>query len=250
MSDVKTEQGGQRLALVAGAAGGMGGATVARLARDGFRVAAFDVNADGLREALQGLGDQHRAYTVDITDEQQVRDAVGRVEAEMGPIDALVDLVGWCETRPFLQESSDYWKKIIAINYEGVLYLTHAVLGGMVERKRGRIVYVSSDAGRVGQSGEAVYAGAKGGVIAFAKSLAREVARYGITVNCTAPGPTDTPLEAQQDMEVINRIIRHIPFRRMARPEEQAAAIAFLVSDDANFITGQTLSVSGGLTMS
>ncbi len=243
------EQPGKKLALVAGAAGGMGGATVARLARDGFRIAALDVNEQGLREALFGLGDEHRVFVVDITQQQQVRDAVRQVEAEMGPIEALVDLVGWCETRPFLSEDADYWRRVIAINYEGVLYLTHAVLPGMVERRRGRIVYVSSDAGRVGQSGEAVYAGAKGGVIAFAKSIAREMARYGITVNCTAPGPTDTPLEAQQDMEIINRIIRHIPFRRMARPEEQASAIAFLVSDDANFITGQTLSVSGGLTM-
>ena len=244
-----TQQREKKLALVAGAAGGMGGATVARLARDGFRIAAVDLNAEGLKQALEGLGDEHRAYPLDITDERQVRQTVRRIESEMGPVEVLVDLVGWCETRPFIQEDSAYWRKIIAINYEGVLYLTHAVLGGMIERKRGKIVYVSSDAGRVGQSGEAVYAGAKGGVIAFAKSLAREVARHGITVNCTAPGPTDTPLEAQQDMEVINRIIRHIPFRRMARPEEQAAAIAFLVSDDANFITGQTLSVSGGLTM-
>ena len=243
------EQSEKKLAIVAGAAGGMGGATVRRLVRDGFRIAAFDLNEQGLREVLDGLGDEHRAFSVDVTDQQAVRAAVRAVETEMGAVDVLVDLIGWCETRRFLEEDSAYWRKVIAINYEGVLYLTHAVLPGMVERRRGRIVFVSSDAGRVGQSGEAVYAGAKGGVIAFAKSIAREVARYGITVNCTAPGPTDTPLEMAQDMEVINRIIRHIPFRRMARPEEQAAAIAFLVSDDANFITGQTLSVSGGLTM-
>jgi 2-hydroxycyclohexanecarboxyl-CoA dehydrogenase len=146
-------------------------------------------------------------------------------------------------------EDSAYWRRVIAINYDAILYVTHAVLPGMIERQRGRIVNVSSDAGRVGQSGEAVYAGTKGAVIAFSKSLAREVARYGITVNCTAPGPTATPLEFAQDPDVINRIIRHIPFRRMAEPEEQASAIAFLVSDDAKFITGQTLSVSGGLTM-
>lgn len=244
MASNESEQA--RLVLIAGAAGGMGAATVRRLARDGFRIAAFDLNAAGLERALEGLGGQHRAFTVDITQEQRVREAVRRVEAEMGPIEVLVDLVGWCETHPFLQESSDYWRRIVAINFEGALYLTHAVLPGMVERRRGKIVYVASDAGRVGQSGEAVYAGAKGGVIAFAKSLAREVARYGITVNCTAPGPTDTPLEAEQDMEVIQRIIRHIPFRRMARPEEQAAAIAFLASDDASFITGQVINCSGG----
>jgi 2-hydroxycyclohexanecarboxyl-CoA dehydrogenase len=237
----------QRLALITGAAGGIGGATVSRLARDGFRIAAFDIDEAGLKDSTESI--DCRSWVVDITGEEAVRSAVAEVERDLGPIDALVNLIGWCETRPFVTEDSAYWRRVIAINYDAILFVTHAVLPGMIERQRGRIVNVSSDAGRVGQSGEAVYAGAKGAVIAFSKSLAREVARYGITVNCTAPGPTATPLEFAQDPDVINRIIRHIPFRRMAEPEEQASAIAFLVSDDAKFITGQTLSVSGGLTM-
>jgi 2-hydroxycyclohexanecarboxyl-CoA dehydrogenase len=227
----------------------MGSATVVRLARDGFRIGAFDINQMALEQALRDIPSEEFGYHVDLTDETAVRAAVTRVQKQQGHIDVLVNLIGWCETRPFVNEESAYWKRVIAINYEAVLYVIHAVLPSMIERRRGKIVNVTSDAGRVGQSGEAVYAGAKAAVIAFSKSLAREVARYGITVNCTAPGPTDTPLEAQQDPEVINRIIRVIPFRRMARPAEQAAAIAFLCSDDADFITGQTLSVSGGLTM-
>lgn len=239
----------ERLAIVTGAGGGMGSATVARLARDGFRIAAFDINESTLNAAMEGIGGDSRAFVVDMTDEAQVRENVARVEAEMGDVDALVNLIGWCETRRFIEEASPYWNKVIAINYSSILYACHAVLPGMIERKRGKIVSVASDAGRVGQSGEAVYAGAKGAVIAFTKSLAREMARYNITVNCTAPGPTDTPLEHDQDPDVIKRIIRAIPFRRWARPEEQAAGIAFLVSPDADYITGQTLSVSGGLTM-
>jgi 2-hydroxycyclohexanecarboxyl-CoA dehydrogenase len=241
--------GEAKLALVTGAAGGMGSATVARLARDGFRVAAFDLNREGLDQAGREVQTEHAAYVVDMTDEAAVRAAVAQVQQRQGAIDVLVNLIGWCETRPFVTEDSAYWRRVIAINYESILYVMHAVLPSMIERRRGKIVNVTSDAGRVGQSGEAVYAGAKAGVIAFSKSVAREVARYGLTVNCTSPGPTDTPLEARQDAEIINRIIRVIPFRRMARPEEQAAAIAFLCSEDANFITGQTLSVSGGLTM-
>jgi 2-hydroxycyclohexanecarboxyl-CoA dehydrogenase len=227
----------------------MGSATVKRLARDSFRLAAFDLNREGLDEALRDVQTEHAAYPVDMTDEAAVRAAVAQVQQRQGAIDVLVNLIGWCETRRFVSEDSAYWRKVIAINYESILYVMHAVLPSMIERQSGKIVNVTSDAGRVGQSGEAVYAGAKAGVIAFSKSIAREVARYGLTVNCTSPGPTDTPLEARQDPEVINRIIRVIPFRRMARPEEQAAAIAFLCSEDANFITGQTLSVSGGLTM-
>jgi len=237
------------LALVTGAAGGMGSATVERLARDGFRIAAVDVNGRALDTLVRAVAGEVRPYTVDLTDESAARAVVRRVESEMGPIDALVNLIGWTETRRFEGEDSAYWDKVIAINFKSVLYVTHAALPGMIARKRGKIVNVTSDAGRVGQSAEAVYAGMKGALIAWSKSLARELARHGINVNCTAPGPTDTPLERAQDPEVIQRIIRWIPFRRWARPEEQAAAIAFLVSRDSDYITGQTLSVSGGLTM-
>ncbi|MGB1752657.1 MAG: SDR family NAD(P)-dependent oxidoreductase, partial [Paracoccaceae bacterium] len=139
---------------------------------------------------------------------------------------------------------------VIGVNFLPVLHFSHAIAPIMIEQGGGRMLFVTSDAGKVGTSGEAVYAGLKGGVIAFAKSVAREWARYNINVNCTAPGPTDTPLEADQDPDLVARRLKVIPFRRMATPEEQAGAIAFFVSDDADYITGQVLSISGGLTMS
>lgn len=238
-----------KVALVTGAAGGMGLATVKRLADDGYRVAAFDINAAGLKTAAKGRGDRVKIYTVDMTDEQEVRDAVGQVEKDFGKIDALVNTIGWTDTTRFLTEDSNYWRKVIAINFESILYATHAVLPGMIERGGGKIVSVASDAAKVGQSTEAVYAGTKGALVAWSKSIAREVARFNINVNCTAPGPTETPLDAGLDQEVINRIVRLIPFRRRAQPSEQAAVLAFLISDDASYITGQCYSVSAGLTM-
>lgn len=237
------------LAIVTGAAGGMGSATVARFANEGYRVAAFDVSRDGLKAIEPTLGTAGRTYEVDLTNETDVHAAVRKVEAEMGEIDALVNLVGWTGDTRFVNEDSTYWNKVIAINYQSLLYVAHAVIPGMIDRKRGKIVNVSSDAGKVGQSGEAVYAGCKGAVIAWSKSLARELARYNINVNCVAPGPTESPLDDSLDPDLINRIVRLIPFRRKAHPAEQAAAIAFLCSPDADYITGQVLSVNGGLTM-
>jgi 2-hydroxycyclohexanecarboxyl-CoA dehydrogenase len=238
-----------RIALITGAAGGMGSATVKRFVEAGYKVAAVDQNRAGLEAVKTAGGDGVQLYPADMTGESTVRGLVGKVERELGPIDAVANLIGWAETTKFLDENSAYWQKVIAVNFLSAVYLTHAVLPAMIERKRGKLVYVTSDAGRVGQSGEAVYAGMKGGLIAFAKSIAREVARYNICVNCTAPGPTDTPLEHAQDPDVIQRIIKKIPFRRWATPDEQAGAILFLCSKDANYITGQVLSVSGGLTM-
>lgn len=237
------------LAIVTGAAGGMGSATVARLAKEGYRVAAFDINRDGLKAIGPTIGSSGRTYRVDLTNEKDVRAAVSRVETEMGEVNLLINLIGWTGDTRFVNEDSTYWSKVIAINFQSLLYAAHAVIPGMIERKHGKIVNVSSDAGKVGQSGEAVYAGCKGAVIAWSKSLARELARYNINVNCIAPGPTESPLDASLDPELINRIVRLIPFRRKAHPEEQAAAIAFLCSHDADYITGQVLSVNGGLTM-
>lgn len=238
-----------RTAVVTGAAGGMGLATVGRLARDGFRIAAFDINESGLAKAAELAPGSVSTFHVDLTDEARVRSAVAQVQEKLGPVSAVVNLAGWTATQKFVDEGSNYWRRIIDINLLSALFVTHACLPEMIERKAGKIVTVTSDAGKVGQSGEAVYAATKGGLISWSKSLARELARYNINVNCTAPGPTDTPLEADQDPEIVARILKAIPFRRMARPEEQAAAIAFLCSEDANYITGQTLSVSGGLTM-
>lgn len=241
--------GEKKVALVTGAGGGMGVPTVRRLVADGFRVAALDLNVAGLETIIREDGLDAKAFQIDATSETRCRDVVSKVKDEFGRIDAFVNMIGWTASSRFVEEASDYWQKLVAVNFLPVVYLSHAIAPIMIAQGGGKMLFVTSDAGKVGTSGEAVYAGLKGGVIAFAKSLAREWARYKINVNCTAPGPTDTPLEADQDPELVARRLTVIPFRRMAKPEEQAAAIAFFVSDDANYITGQVLSVSGGLTM-
>jgi len=174
---------------------------------------------------------------------------------ELGPIDVLVNCAGWDELKPFLATDEAFWRRVIAINYEGALRTTHAVLGGMLERRYGRIVNVSSDAARVGSAHEAVYAGAKAAVIAFTKTIARESARRGVTANAVCPGPTDTALLAGMAQagpsgdQLVAALTRAVPMRRLGRPEDVAGAVAFLAGEDAGYVTGQTLSVSGGLTM-
>jgi 2-hydroxycyclohexanecarboxyl-CoA dehydrogenase len=241
-------------AIVTGGAGGIGGATVHRLLRDGFSVAAVDINADRLRKLEKDApapipGARFATYQADLIDEAAARAVVKRIEDEMGAVDVLVNTVGWTGYSRFVEEGSDYWRRLATLNFESVLYVTHAVLPGMQERRSGKIITVSSDAGRVGQSGQAVYSGMKGALIAWSKAVAREVARYGISVNCTAPGPTLTPLLGEDVDPDNGPLIRHIPFRRLAQPSEQASVIAFLASDDASYITGQVISVSAGLTM-
>jgi len=240
------------LAVVTGAAGGIGAAVCERLLGDGYRVAALDIDGAGLRSLEERQGAGLHTYAVDQTKEEEVRELVARLERELGPIDALANVLGWTQATRFEQEKSAYWRKVIAINYEALLFIAHPILLRMIERKRGKMVFVASDAGRTGTTGQAVYAGAKGAVIAFAKSLARENARHNININCVSPGPTETPLfvrEQQANPELIQSMLRTVPLRRPAKPAEQAAAVSFLLSPDADYITGQTLSVSGGLTM-
>ncbi|MGD9920689.1 MAG: SDR family NAD(P)-dependent oxidoreductase [Pseudorhodoplanes sp.] len=238
--------------VVTGAAGGIGMSVVERLIADGYKVAALDINEKQL-DVLRGQCDAGvTTFRVDQTNEAAVRDVIDRVEKELGPIEAFANVTGWVSATRFEQEDSAYWRKVIAINFEALLYTAHPILVRMIERKRGRMVFVASDAGRVGTSTEAVYAATKAGVIALAKSLARENARHNIRVNCVSPGPTETPLFAQamkEDPETLKRMVRIVPFRRLGKPSEQAAALSFLLSEDASYITGQTLSVSGGLTM-
>ena len=241
-----------RIALVTGAAGGIGQAVVARLVSDGFRVAALDIDEERMDELTGTVREGVTPLVCDQTDEAATRAVVERVETELGPVHALVNTIGWVGTTRFIEEDSDYWRKIIAVNLESILYVTHPVLAHMIERKTGTVCNFSSDAGRIGTSCEVVYSACKAGVIALCKSLARENARYGINFNVVSPGPTDTPLlqeEIEQNPELIKRMTRLIPFRRVAQPEDQAAAVSFLVSDDASYITGQVISVSGGLTM-
>ena len=244
------------VAFVTGGAGAIGSAVCHRLAAQGRTVVVADLDASSVNEVARSLaGDAHRGVVLDVTDTEGVRCCVETIEAELGPIDVLVNVAGWDRFAPFVDTTPDFWDRVIDINYRGPLNTAHAVVPLMIARGRGRIVSVASDAARVGSSLETIYSGAKGAVIAFSKSLAREVARYGITVNVVCPGPTDTPLirSMAEDLGSGDRFVealkKAIPMRRLAVPDDIAPAIAFLASDDAAFITGQTLSVSGGLTM-
>jgi 2-hydroxycyclohexanecarboxyl-CoA dehydrogenase len=241
-----------RIALITGASGGIGQGVVARLIADGFHVAAMDINESSMDALMAKSPTGVTPYLCDQTDEAATIAVVKRIESELGPIHALVNTIGWVGTTRFMQEDSAYWSKIIAINLESILYVTYPVLEKMIERQSGTVVNFASDAGRIGTSCEVVYSACKAGIIALCKSLARENSRYNVNFNVVSPGPTDTPLlqeEIRENPELIKRMTRLIPFRKVAQPEDQAAAVSFLVSDDAAYITGQVISVSGGLTM-
>ena len=241
-----------RVALVTGAASGIGRATALALAGEGATVVVADIDEEGARRVTAEIGSAALARRVDVTDAEEAREVAAGVVSELGRIDILVSNAGWDRAMPFLETDEAFWDRVIAINYRGHLAMTHAVVPHMIERGGGRVVTVASDAGRVGSTGEVVYSGAKGAVIAFTKGLAREVARHGINVNCVAPGLTDTPLLAgmtEGAEKLMAAIIRSIPLGRVGRPDEVARAILFFASPDADYITGQTLSVNGGLTM-
>ncbi|HEY1590226.1 MAG TPA: SDR family NAD(P)-dependent oxidoreductase [Solirubrobacteraceae bacterium] len=243
----------RRVALVTGAGRGIGRAVAGALAADGHLVAIADIDASAVERAageLNGL-----AVALDVTDTGSVAAAVTNVEDRAGPIEILVNNAGWDEFHPFLETDEPFWDRVIEINLKGCLRLCHRVVPSMVAAERGRVVNIASDAARVGSSLEAVYSGAKGGVVAFTKTLAREVARHQVTVNAVCPGPTQTAMLEQmagagdRGANVIEAMRRAVPMRRLGTPDDIAAAVAFLASDRAGFITGQTLSVSGGLTM-
>ncbi|MFQ5850168.1 MAG: SDR family NAD(P)-dependent oxidoreductase [Candidatus Binatia bacterium] len=247
-----------KTALVAGGGGGIGRATALALAREGAQVAVADImvkNAEMVRDEIKALGYQAMACPVDLTKRAEVEQVVVSVLSQFGQIDLLVNCAGWDRLEPFVESEEATWERILAINFKSLLYTVRAVLPHMISRKSGKIVNISSDAGRVGSTWEAVYSGAKGAVIAFSKSVARETARYKIHVNVVCPGLTDTPLlqglrsQSADTEKLIDAITKATPFRRVARPEEVAEAVLFLASPAADFITGQTLSVSGGLTM-
>ncbi len=242
-----------RVAFVTGGGGGIGAAICRALAADGHRVVAADLDLDAAGRVASDVGGL--AVGLDVTDAEQVEAAVARCEDALGPIHVLVNCAGWDEFRPFLDTDEAFARTVLAINLEGPIRLTRRVLPGMVERGRGRLVNVASDAGRVGSSLESIYSAAKGGLIAFTKTIAREVARHGITANSVCPGPTDTALfdgmaSASPAGERMRAgLTRAIPLGRLGTPEDVGPAVAFLASEPAGFITGQTLSVSGGLTM-
>lgn len=248
-----------KVVIITGAGGGIGGATARRFAAEGAKVAALDRDlaaAERTAAAIAAAGGRALALRCDITQRPEVDAAVAATVDQLGAVDVLVNNAGWDVFAPFLKTQPDQWERLIAINLTGALHLHHAVLPGMVARKAGgRIVNIASDAARVGSSGEAVYAACKGGLVAFSKTLAREHARHGITVNVVCPGPTDTALFADYKQGAGNpekleeAFRRSIPLGRIGQPEDLPGAILFFASDDAAYVTGQVLSVSGGLTM-
>ncbi|MDM0105607.1 2-hydroxycyclohexanecarboxyl-CoA dehydrogenase [Variovorax sp. J22R24] len=244
--------------VVTGGGGGIGGATCRRFAGEGAKVAVFDMNVDAAEKVaahIRDTGGQAQAFRCDITDRASVDTAVEAVQRSLGLIDVLVNNAGWDVFKPFTKTEPAQWDKLIAVNLTGALHMHHAVLPGMAARKAGRIVNIASDAARVGSSGEAVYAACKGGLVAFSKTIAREHARHGITVNVVCPGPTDTALFADykegagNPEKLMEAFTRSIPLGRIGQPDDLPGAILFFAGDDAGFITGQVLSVSGGLTM-
>jgi 2-hydroxycyclohexanecarboxyl-CoA dehydrogenase len=247
-----------RTALVTGGGRGIGRAVAEGLAADGFSIVIADLRreeSDEVATAITDAGGRALAVEADVANSASVAAAVKAAEDRFGHVDVLVNNAGWDDLMPFLATDEAFWDRIIDINFKGPLRFTRLLLPGMVERRYGRIVNIGSDAGRVGSSLESVYSGAKGGIIAFTKTIAREVARSGVTANVVCPGPTDTPfmketMAAQENSDaVLKAMVKSVPMRRLAAPEEVASAVRYFVTDEAGYVTGQTLSVSGGLTM-
>jgi 2-hydroxycyclohexanecarboxyl-CoA dehydrogenase len=246
-------------ALITGGARGIGRAIALALARDGAQVAVLDLletEAERVRAEVEGLSGKGLAIGCDVTRQEDVNRAVAEVVAQFGQLDIVVNNAGWDRLEFFLDSEEATWEKIIAINFKGVLYVCKAALPPMIAAGRGgRVINIASDAGRAGSLGEAVYAGTKGAIIAFSKTLAREMARQRITVNVVCPGLTETPLlqgirdQGSRQARIIEAVTRAIPLGRVGQPEDVAEAVAYLASPGADYVTGQTLSVSGGLTM-
>ncbi len=247
-----------RTAVVTGGGSGIGRAIAQRLAAEKMAVAILDINAEGAAKVaaeINAAGGKAIAEQCDITDYPAVQATIAKVEAAQGPTQVLVNNAGWDMTIPFVKTTPEFWKKVVDLNFFGPLHLSHAVAGGMSARGFGRMIFIASDAGRVGSSGEAVYSGCKGGTIAFAKTLARELARKNVLVNTICPGPTNTPAMAalvgndDNGKKIMDAMVRGVPLGRIGDPDDYPGLVAFLASDDAAFLTGQTISVSGGLTM-
>ncbi len=244
-----------RVAIVTGSGSGIGRAIALAMAREGARIAVVDLNEAGAQETVKEIqkeGGQAHPYKADVTRKAQIEAMVVEAIKRWGTVHILVNNAGWDKVEPFIQSTEETWDKVLAINLKGPIICIRAVLDEMIKNGYGKIVSIASDAGRVGSTGEAVYSAAKGGIIAFTKTIAREMARHRINVNCICPGPTNTPLFATVtagNPKLAESLKRVIPFGRLGLPEDIAPTVVFLASDDAGFITGQTLSVSGGLTM-
>lgn len=249
---------GASVAIVTGGAGGIGQGIARRLARSGFAVGIVDrdrAGAEAVCASLAALGVATGAAEADVTDDAQVRSAFAALRERLGPPSVLVNNAGWDVFMMFRDSGPELWDRVIGINYRGTLACTHAALADLAAAgERGRVISIASDAGRVGSFGEAVYSGCKAAIIGFSKALARELARDKVTVNVVCPGPVDTALlQSVGATEVGGRIVsgmtRAIPFRRLGTPDDVAEAVAYFASPEARYVTGQVLSVSGGLTM-
>jgi 2-hydroxycyclohexanecarboxyl-CoA dehydrogenase len=247
-----------RVVLITGGARGIGAAIARGLAEDGMATIIGDIRTEQAAantERINAAGGRGLAVEMDVRHPDSVAVALERARATFGEIDVLVNVAGWDELKPFVETDEEFWQEVLEVNFKGGLRFTRALLPAMIERRWGRIVNISSDAGRVGSSLESVYAGAKGAIISFTKTVARETARLGVTANIVCPGPTDTEMlrdvaQAHPDADkVLERLARAVPMKRLGQPEDVAAAVRFFASEGAGYITGQTLSVSGGLTM-
>jgi 2-hydroxycyclohexanecarboxyl-CoA dehydrogenase len=240
------------VAVVTGAASGIGRAVACGLAADGYVVAVADLDVAGAGQVVAEIeksGGTAAAFGVDVASAESVQVLAAAVHEQLGDSYALVNCAGWDDIKPFVDTDPALWTKVLSINLFGVIAMTHAFLTPLAAT-RGRIINISSDAGRVGSSGETVYAGAKAGIIGFTKSVAREVARNGVTANCVCPGPINTPFLAKNSEKLLEALARAIPMRRIGDPEDVVGAIRYFASPGASYVTGQVLSVSGGLTMS
>lgn len=245
-----------KTAVVTGGGSGIGRATVLKFASLGADVAVVDINEENAAKVareVENLGRKAVVVKTDISDYSQVRDMAAKIKEVFGKIDILVNNAAWDKIQPFMETTPELWYKLIDINLKGPIHVTRAVLEHMIAQGQGgAIVNVTSDAAKVGSTGEGVYSAAKGGLYSFTKSIAREMARYGIRINCTCPGPTDTPLldDVKKTMpKVVQAIEKAVPLKRIGKPEEQANAIVWLASEEASYITGQAVSVNGGLNM-
>ena len=243
--------------VVTGGAKGIGKAIALRLARDGANVGVLDIDKDGAKstaDEICRLGVRGLAFECDVTDYRKVKDSVAEIHGECGSIDILINNTGIDKSQFFVDTDEELWERIISVNYKSFLIATHVCVPYMMDRQGGRIVSIGSDAGRVGNSGEVLYCGTKAAIMASSKALARELARYNIRVNCVSPGPIQTDLlaglhEGEKGKKIMEAVARMIPMKRLGVPEDVADVVAFLVSDDSRYMTGQVVSIDGGLTM-
>jgi len=240
-----------KIAVVTGGASGISQAAAEKLAAGGATVCIGDIaeqKGEAVAAAIRGKGQKAEFLPLDLTNPDSIKTFAAAALDRFGKADILVNGAGWSKNMPFVQTDDAFWDKILTLNLIGPMRLTKLLLPKMFEASWGRIVNVASDAGRVGSLGETVYSAAKAGLIGFTKSLAREGARFNVAVNCVCPGPTDTPLLAQVDQKYLDAFVKAIPMRRFGKPAEVAEAIVFFANPDASYVTGQVLSVSGGLT--